>query len=48
MIYRSDFYDDMVSGLRRIMSLGAIVGSPAVAGTTIYVGSGDGNLYALM
>jgi outer membrane protein assembly factor BamB len=47
-IYRTDFYEDMVSGLGRIMSMGAIIGSPLVDGTTIYVGSGDGNLYALM
>ncbi len=47
-IYKSDFYDDMVSGVQRIMSMGAILGSPVVAGNEIYVGSADGNLYALM
>lgn len=47
-IYHSDFYDDMVTGLVRIMSMGAIVGSPVVVGDTVYVGSGDGNVYALI
>lgn len=46
-IYRSDFYDDMVVGLSRIMSMGAIVGSPVVVGNVVFVGSADGNLYAL-
>ncbi len=47
-IYGSDFYDDMVAGLEKIMSLGAMVGSPVVSGNIIYVSSADGNLYALM
>jgi eukaryotic-like serine/threonine-protein kinase len=46
-IYRSDFYDDMVGGVDRVMSMGAIVSSPVVAGNVVYVGSADGNLYAL-
>ena len=46
-IYRSDFYDDMVSGVDRVMSMGAILSSPVVVGNTVYVGSADGNLYAL-
>jgi len=46
-IYRSDFYDDMVSGVGRVMSMGAIVSSPVVVGNVVYVGSADGNLYAL-
>jgi len=47
-IYGSDFYDDMVAGLGRIMGMGAIVGSPVIVGDTIYVSSGDGNVYALI
>ena len=47
-IYQSDFYDDMVSGVARIMSIGAIISSPVVAGNVVYIGSADGNLYALM
>ncbi len=46
-MYRSDFADDMVVGVDRIMQLGAILSSPVVAGDTVYVGSADGNLYAI-
>lgn len=42
------FYDDMVAGVQKMMSVGAVLSSPVVAGDTIYVGSTDGNLYALM
>ena len=41
------FYDDMVSGVQKMMSVGAILSSPAIANGTIYVGSTDGNIYAL-
>jgi outer membrane protein assembly factor BamB len=47
-IYRSDFYDDMVSGVDRVMSMGAILGAPVVVGNEVYFGSADGNVYALM
>jgi eukaryotic-like serine/threonine-protein kinase len=47
VIYVSDFYDDMVVGVGRVMSMGAIISSPVVSGNVIYVGSADGNLYAL-
>ncbi len=47
VIYRSDFYDDMVAGVDRVMSMGAILSSPVVVGKVVYVGSADGNLYAL-
>jgi outer membrane protein assembly factor BamB len=46
-IYRSDFYDDMVAGVDRMMSMGAIISSPVVVGNAVYIGSADGNLYAL-
>ena len=46
-MYRSDFYDDMVVGVDRIMQLGAIISSPVVVGDTVYVSSADGNIYAL-
>jgi outer membrane protein assembly factor BamB len=42
------FYDDMIIGVQKMMSVGAILSSPAVAGNTIYVGSTDGNIYALI
>jgi eukaryotic-like serine/threonine-protein kinase len=47
VLYRSDFYDDMVAGVDRVMSMGAILSSPVVSGGVVYVGSADGNLYAL-
>jgi eukaryotic-like serine/threonine-protein kinase len=46
-IYASDFYDDMVVGVERVMSMGAVISSPAVAGKIVYFGSADGNVYAL-
>jgi len=42
------FYDDMVSGVQKLMSVGTILSSPAIANGTIYVSSADGNIYALM
>ena len=45
--YASDFYDDMVVGVEKTMSVGAILSSPVVDDGVIYVGSSDGNLYAL-
>ena len=47
LIYHSDFYDDMVSGLNTMLTMGAIISSPVVVDRTIFVGSTDGNLYAL-
>jgi len=41
------FYDDMVSGVQKMMAVGAILSSPVVADGTIYFGSADGNVYAL-
>jgi eukaryotic-like serine/threonine-protein kinase len=46
-IYRADFYDNMVAGVDTIMSMGAMISSPVVVGNVVYVGSADGNLYAL-
>jgi len=46
-IYVSDFYDDMVAGVGRVMSMGAIVSSPVADHNVVFVASGDGNLYAL-
>jgi len=42
------FYDDMVTGVQKLMSVGAILSSPALAENSVYVGSTDGNVYALM
>jgi eukaryotic-like serine/threonine-protein kinase len=46
-IYVSDFYDDMVAGVDRVMSMGAVITSPVISGNAVYVGSADWNLYAL-
>lgn len=41
------FYDDMVAGTQKMMSFGAVLSSPVMANGTIYIGSTDGNIYAL-
>lgn len=41
------FYDDMVIAVHKLFTMGTILASPVVAGDTVYVGSTDGNLYAL-
>jgi outer membrane protein assembly factor BamB len=50
---RTGVYDRAASGRAllgvqwRFVTEGDVIGSPAVAGDVVYVGSGDGNLYAL-
>lgn len=46
--FEDDFYDDLIVGVRKMQSVGAILSSPVVVKNAIYVGSSDGNLYALM
>jgi eukaryotic-like serine/threonine-protein kinase len=41
------FYDDLVIGAARMLTVGAVLSSPVVAADTIYFGSTDGNLYAI-
>jgi eukaryotic-like serine/threonine-protein kinase len=41
------FYDNLVAGMQRMMSIGAVLSSPVVAGATLYIGSWDGQLYAI-
>jgi len=41
------FYDDMVAGTYKMLAAGAMLSSPSVAGGTVYVGSMDGNVYAV-
>ena len=38
----------MVTGVGRMMTVGAMLSSPVVINNVIYVGSADGFLYALM
>ena len=46
--FKDNFYDNMVSGVDKMMTVGAILSSPVVVDDVIYVGSSDGFLYALM
>jgi outer membrane protein assembly factor BamB len=46
-VFRSQFYEDMYRAGERLFSLGSILSSPTVDRGVIYVGSTDGNLYAL-
>jgi eukaryotic-like serine/threonine-protein kinase len=41
------FYDQLVIGVERMMSVGAVLSTPVIAGDTLYVGSWDGQLYAI-
>jgi eukaryotic-like serine/threonine-protein kinase len=41
------FYDDLVSGVLKMLEVGAVLSSPAVDRDMIYFGSADGNLYAI-
>jgi eukaryotic-like serine/threonine-protein kinase len=45
--FEDDFYDDVIVGVNKMLSVGAILSSPVVVKDVIYVGSSDGNLYAL-
>lgn len=45
--FADNFYDDIVVGLQKMLSVGAVLSSPTVAGDTILFGSSDGNLYAI-
>jgi outer membrane protein assembly factor BamB len=47
-VFTDDFYDTMVSGVDKLLKVGAVFSSPVAVGNVIYVGSTDGNLYALM
>jgi outer membrane protein assembly factor BamB len=42
-----NFYDALVVGVDRLMSVGAVLSSASVADSVVYFGSMDGNLYAL-
>jgi outer membrane protein assembly factor BamB len=47
VVFTSNLYEDMYHAGAKLFSLGAIVSSPVVDHGVIYVGSADGNLYAL-
>jgi eukaryotic-like serine/threonine-protein kinase len=46
--FSDDFYDDLIVGVHKLLSVGAILSSPIVSGQVIYFGSSDGNLYAII
>jgi outer membrane protein assembly factor BamB len=46
--FGDNFYDSMVAGVNKMMTVGGMLSSPVVASNVIYVGSTDGFLYALM
>ncbi|MEO8029189.1 MAG: PQQ-binding-like beta-propeller repeat protein [Bryobacteraceae bacterium] len=46
-LYPDFTLDGMLVGLDRMYSMGSILSSPIVSNGILYVGSGDGNLYAL-
>jgi outer membrane protein assembly factor BamB len=45
--FTEDFYDALIVGASKMLTVGAILSSPVVVDNVIYVGSADGNLYAL-
>ena len=45
--FADSFYDEIVAGVQKMFSAGAILSSPAVSGDTILFGSTDGDLYAI-
>jgi outer membrane protein assembly factor BamB len=44
----SNFYEEMVTAVGRMFTMGSILSSPVVDGNVVYFGSTDGALYALM
>jgi outer membrane protein assembly factor BamB len=46
-VFQSNFYDDMIVGVAKTHTVGTFTSSPVVAGNAVYIGSADGNLYAL-
>jgi outer membrane protein assembly factor BamB len=47
VVFTDFFYDDLIVGVWKMMSVGAVLSSPAVDGATVYFGSADGNLHAI-
>jgi eukaryotic-like serine/threonine-protein kinase len=46
-VFQSNFYDDMIVGVTKTHTLGTFLSSPVISGRVVYIGSADGNLYAL-
>jgi outer membrane protein assembly factor BamB len=45
--FGDNFYDDMVIGVWKMLSVGAVLSSPVIEHDTLYFGSTDGNVYAI-
>jgi hypothetical protein len=45
--FGDNFYDDMVIGVYKMLSVGAVLSSPVIERDMIYFGSTDGNVYAI-
>jgi len=46
--FGDNFYDSLVTGVSKMLSVGAMLSSPVVVNNIVYVGSTDGFLYAIM
>jgi hypothetical protein len=46
-MYPDGTLDGMMIGMRTMFTVGSILSSPTIAGGVLYVGSTDGNVYAL-
>jgi outer membrane protein assembly factor BamB len=46
--YAGDFYDEIVVGVQRLMTVGGIYASPVLADGVLYITSTDGSVYALI
>lgn len=45
--FTDNFYDEMVLGVWKMLSIGAVLSSPVIERDVIYFGSTDGNVYAI-
>ncbi len=45
--FPSNFYDDLLAGFSKLHIVGPFNSSPVISGKVLYIGSADGNLYAL-
>lgn len=46
-VFASNFYDDLVVGVGKMHAVGMFLSSPVISGSVVYIGSTDGNLYAI-
>ena len=45
--FSDTFYDQLVMGVWKMLSIGAVLSSPVIERDVIYFGSTDGNVYAI-